>query len=208
MFHLIGGRQNPSWIPFLQQNKNYCVLGICLGAQTMNVAAGGTLYQDIPSEIYKQKTNEGILHLSREKIHSSWHLRSLYQLEKDFAPAFHSITFKKKGLFVKKMKFKREDKPLVLSSHHQAIKKLGKNLVIIATSRDGKIVEAISHAKYKRVLGVQFHPEHYNLFLKSKFFKKDPKGKVNFNLREYLLKNPPSMKFHRKIWEWFSDSLK
>jgi putative glutamine amidotransferase len=52
LFHLLGGSQDPKFVPFLESRKDYVVLGICLGCQTMNVACGGTLYQDIPSQIY------------------------------------------------------------------------------------------------------------------------------------------------------------
>lgn len=208
LFHLLGGSRNPSWIPFLEQNKKYCVLGICLGAQTMNVAAGGNLYQDIPSEIYHKTTVEAVLSMHPEKIHSSRYKKYLNPLPKTMSPVFHTIDLMRNGLLVKELNFSAKDKPFVLSSHHQAIKQLGKNLQVIATSRDGKVIEAISHSKYGRVLGVQFHPEYHYLFLKSKFYRKNPEDEVNFNLREFLIKNPPSMKFHEKIWEWFSRSLR
>jgi putative glutamine amidotransferase len=54
--------------------------------------------------------------------------------------------------------FRRKLIPSVLSSHHQAIDQLGKDLVIEGYSPDG-IVEAIAHTKRPFTLGVQWHPE-------------------------------------------------
>ncbi len=51
LFHLLGGSQNIDYTPFLEVNKEYTVYAICLGIQTMNIAAGGTMTQDIPSEL-------------------------------------------------------------------------------------------------------------------------------------------------------------
>lgn len=51
LFHLIGGTRNTAHKPLLNEKHNYLVTGFCLGMQSMNVAAGGTLYQDIPAQI-------------------------------------------------------------------------------------------------------------------------------------------------------------
>lgn len=208
LFHLVGGSRNPGFIPFLEAKKDYPVLTFCLGVQTLNVAAGGTLIQDIPSEVYGLKTIEQVLNLGQERVHSSMYLRYLYPAEKDLPPAFHKIKIKKNSIFVKKMNMKKSDTPFILTSHHQAIKKLGKELIVVATSMDGKIVEAVEHTKYKNVLGVQFHPEPYLLYQKGKYYKKNPGDKLNFNVRIFLKNNPPSMKFHLNLWQWFSNTLK
>lgn len=52
MVHLIGGSQNHEVTPLLEQNPDFTIMGICLGMQIMNIAAGGSLYQDIPAQIY------------------------------------------------------------------------------------------------------------------------------------------------------------
>ena len=70
MFHLIGGHQNPGFVPFLESRKEYPVLGLCLGSQVMNVAAGGTLVQDIPSEIYELNTMDKVLKQDQDRIQS------------------------------------------------------------------------------------------------------------------------------------------
>lgn len=208
LFHLLGGSQNPSFTPFLESRKDYTVLGICLGCQTMNVACGGSLYQDIPSQVYKLKSYEDVLKQTQDKIHSSRYIKGMNPLDASTMPAaFHRIKFKKKGLFVKKMKMKKGDKPYVLTSHHQALNKIGKNLEINATSMDGKIVEGVEHKKYPNVLGIQFHPEPHDLYRKGKWLTGKPGGPKDFNYRNFLENNPPSMLFHQKIWQWFSESL-
>jgi putative glutamine amidotransferase len=208
LFHLLGGSQDPKFVPFLESRKDYVVLGICLGCQTMNVACGGTLYQDIPSQVYEFTTVEQVLNAGQENIHSSRYIKDFYPLEENLAPAFHRIKLKKNSIFVKQMKMKKKDTPFILTSHHQALHKLGKNLVEVGTSMDGKIIEAIEHQKYKNVLGIQFHPEPYSLYLKGRYYRKDLGQPLDFNLRYFLEDNPPSMTFHKKIWHWFSQALK
>ena len=208
LFHLLGGSRNPGFVPFLDSRPDYVVLGICLGCQTMNVACGGTLYQDIPTQVFGFNTVEEVLNAGQEKIHSSRYISALYPLESNLPPAFHRIKFKEDSIFVKLMKMNKTDTPFILTSHHQGINRLGKDLKVVATSLDGKIIEAIEHSKYKNVLGIQFHPEPFSLYMKGKYYKKAPGQPQDFNLRYFLEDNPPSMEFHKKIWLWFSQVLK
>ena len=60
LFHLLGGKQNSDFQPFLKENPNYVILGFCLGMQTLNVATGGTLIQDIPSQVYQIFTIDSV----------------------------------------------------------------------------------------------------------------------------------------------------
>jgi len=204
LFHLIGGGQNVAFRPFLKERLDYPVLGICLGAQTMNIAAGGSLVQDIPSEVYGLGSVEQVLKQSREKIHSSRYIKALFPGEsKDIAPAFHGIKVTGKSILLKKIVGDLKGSPMVLSSHHQSVKILGKDLFIAATSKDGKIIEAIEHRKFKNVLGVQFHPEYRYLHKGLKFFTNDPEGKNFFSLKSFLKHNPPSLIFHKNLWSWF-----
>ena len=96
--------------------------------------------------------------------------------------------------------------PLIYSNHHQAIDDLGLNLRSIATSIDGKIIEAIAHDKYPNVLGVQFHPEGTYLHNKSKKYKTCPKAE-SLSGKEILEQNN-SYQFHLDIWAKFSDIVK
>lgn len=207
LFHLVGGRQNPDFVPFLESVDRFVILGICLGAQTLNVATGGTLIQDIPTGIYGHSTVEEVLGSNNDTIHSSFYLRKRYPLEDDLAPVFHRIKFLEKPIFLSKSDINHSSTPRVLSSHHQSIGELGGNLEIIATSMDGKVPEIIRHLKYRNVIGVQFHPEYRALYSKGKYFRAKPETKKNLNLKTFLKDHPPSMSFHIHLWKWFSNAL-
>ena len=203
LFHLLGGSQNSSFVPYLEKNKNYTIRGFCLGMQTINVATGGTMYQDIPSEIYSLKFDEDILKLDKNKQHKNYN----YSLTADkniIYGNFHQIIINNKKLAGKKF---LKIRPLVISSHHQAVKKMGKNLQIIATSVDGKIVEGITHTKYKNVIGVQFHPENRYIFDKNVKYKFSPKDKTTFTGLD-ILREHHSLEFHKIFWKRFVESLK
>ena len=94
-----------------------------------------------------------------------------------------------------------QQEPYVLSSHHQAVGKLGKNMEVIATSLDGKIIEGLQHKIFKEVIGVQFHPEQASLYLPGSRFINMPKD--NYSPNELLIKEK-SMEFHLKYWKDFS----
>ena len=110
------------------------VLAICRGSQLVNVAFGGTLYQDIPSE--KPST---ILHR-----------------QKDFGstPA-HSVRLVADTPLSSLIK---QEHMQVNSLHHQAIKKLGDGLEIMALADDG-IVEALYLPGEQYLRAYQWHPE-------------------------------------------------
>ncbi|MEA3462951.1 MAG: gamma-glutamyl-gamma-aminobutyrate hydrolase family protein, partial [Bacteroidota bacterium] len=72
LFHLLGGNQDPDWVPFLEEKPRYLVTGICLGMQTMNVATGGTMVQDIPTELYGIWLVENILALPGDQMHRNY----------------------------------------------------------------------------------------------------------------------------------------
>ena len=112
------------------------VLGICRGMQLMNVAFGGTLYQDIA-----QQTGSNITHQCRTRYEDNFHevrilestgLARLY-------PDIHEAT--------------------INTIHHQAVKDVGRDLTIEARSTDDDIVEAIRWTGQGYVVGVQWHPE-------------------------------------------------
>jgi putative glutamine amidotransferase len=103
--------------------------------------------------------------------------------------------------------FDEADAPFVLSSHHQAVNELGQGIEVTALSTDGKIIEAIEHQTYPNVLGVQFHPEYHTLWdkdLKSRLGPDDEE----ISCWQVLEENPPSFKFHKKLWSWFIEKLK
>lgn len=113
------------------------ILGICKGMQLINVSYGGTLYQDIKYAGLDSKSHR--------------------QSDESITKPFHSINLEKNTLLGKI--FDNKEKLMVNSYHHQAVKDLGKGLVIDAKADDG-IIESIHYDdKSQWILGVQFHPE-------------------------------------------------
>jgi gamma-glutamyl-gamma-aminobutyrate hydrolase PuuD len=107
-------------------------LGICLGVQVMNVAAGGTLIQHIESDI-DHASEPSDRHRHEVSIDATTRLGSILgQRELD-----------------------------VNSSHHQAIKEVGQGLRVTAHAPDG-IVEGLEDPRHPFYLGVQWHPEDMN----------------------------------------------
>lgn len=206
VFHLLGGWQDEKFKPYCQTYPEFPILGLCLGCQSLNVGTGGTLFQDIPSEIYGKIHVEDIIAMTRENWHSNPHAK-LYPRE--FRGSnMHRILLLENGKFVRDWGFKKDGKPFVYSSHHQAVRKLGKGIRVSATSLDGKVVEAIEHATYPNVLGVQFHPEARSLWDADKKSRLSPEDEDEANLFSILENNPPSLAFHKKLWSWFGQRLK
>jgi len=115
------------------------VLGICGGEQAINVALGGTLYQDLP--LQKQSC------LAHEQ--KSERTQVAHPVEIDPDSLLFRLLFRKPS---------RNPKSIwVNSTHHQAVKKLGSGLRISAFAPD-QVIEAIE-AEQGFVLGVQWHPE-------------------------------------------------
>lgn len=116
------------------------ILGICRGLQVLNVFYGGSLYQDIPTDL---KTAHPVIH--RRKVNG----KSI--------PTDHSIRIQENTLLQKVLG--TQLKTLEVNTyHHQGIKKLGDHLRASAVSEDG-LVEAIESTSEPFVLGVQYHPE-------------------------------------------------
>jgi len=207
VFHLLGGHQNSDWTPLLETYPDFPVLGICLGEQTLNVGTGGSMIQDIWSEKYGKNFYEDVISLSKNNWHNNPYSR-LYPEKNLFHYNLHPITLSPEGIFVKRFGFSAQDTPLICSSHHQAVDDLGKGMEVSAATLDGQIIEAIQHKKYQNVLGIQFHPEFPILWDPEASFLFSPQDEKEFTPLETLKNTPPSFSFHKKIWEWFSDSLK
>ncbi|MCK4750673.1 MAG: gamma-glutamyl-gamma-aminobutyrate hydrolase family protein, partial [Bacteroidales bacterium] len=147
IFHLLGGSQRPGWEPYMENRSDYLISGICLGMQTMNVATGGTLVQDIPSEIYGIWNVEEILALPPDQMHRNYADMVNTGCDKPTSYHFHRIDLGDDSFLSGDAGYASESDPLVLSSHHQAVEKLGTGLEVAALSMDGKIVEAIENGK-------------------------------------------------------------
>jgi putative glutamine amidotransferase len=205
LFHLLGGSQNPGFVPLLEKNPNYMIVGICLGMQTMNVATGGTLIQDIPLEVYNKKYVEEILSLPSDKQHRNYETDIEDSLDL-FHGNLHGIKAVADSWLVKEGLVKPEQFPVVVSSHHQAAEKIGKGMRVVATSMDGKIIESIDHEKYPNVFGFQFHPEVGDLYNYDNFFQIRSSSKA-VSLRS-LIDGENGYEFHRALWKNFAEVLK
>ena len=117
----------------LQDHKP--ILAICRGVQLLNVASGGSLVQDVPSQ-----HPDPIEHrYDHENFKDRWHPVVVEEGTR-LAHAFGATQLD------------------VNTAHHQALKKVGDNLRVTAHAPD-QIVEAVEGTDGTFVLGVQFHPE-------------------------------------------------
>jgi putative glutamine amidotransferase len=119
---------------FVSQGKP--VFGICRGHQLINVALGGSLYQDIPTQCAGS-----IEHRNSARYENCFH--DVRILPKTWLASIYP------GVQTKR----------VNTIHHQAIKKLGEGLVVEAMSEPDGIVEAMRWEGHSFVVGVQWHPE-------------------------------------------------
>jgi len=197
IFHLLGGKQDATHLPWLEEDPDYLICGICLGMQSLNVATGGTLIQDIPTEVYKLWTAEEILDLPPDRMHRNYGDRIFSKCEGPTSYHFHRIQLEKKGILGRGISYRKKTAPLVLSSHHQAVEELGKGWIIAARSMDGNIIEAIQHSVYPRVFGVQFHPEKPGLFDPGIVHPVACQATINF---QQEIANSDSYDFHVAFW--------
>ncbi len=204
LFHLLGGFQNEDFNPFLNENPNYLVTGFCLGLQTMNIATGGTLIQDIPEEVYGASTPEATVKTGKENMHRNY-WQKISNDQQLMSINFHSIQFTKNPFFLKKVKVKSNVAPIVYSSHHQAVEKKGKGMEVTAYSSDGKIVEGLAHSSYPHVFSVQFHPEVPALYEERETFKFKPDDTPQ---TYYQIIDKDSRKFHERYWMYISKTVK
>ncbi|MDI6781869.1 MAG: gamma-glutamyl-gamma-aminobutyrate hydrolase family protein [bacterium] len=130
--------QHDLWLIQKLKEKAIPTLGICYGMQIVNVALGGTLYQDIQTQ-HPQAIN----HLQKTKAAT---------LANDLV---HSVTIKPSTTLASILN--NHEKLMVNSTHHQAVKDVGMGLMISAISPDG-IIEAIESLN-EWFLGIQWHPE-------------------------------------------------
>jgi len=111
------------------------IVAICHGMQVMNVALGGSLYQDLDTQ------RPGSLpHRPKEGD----------------PPSMHRVQVESKSRLAKILGELLEFE--VGSTHHQAVKVLGKGLIVNASSPDG-LIEGIELPDSPKVIGIQWHPE-------------------------------------------------
>jgi len=203
LFHLLGSSRNEAFKPLLDENPGYMVTGFCLGMQSMNVATGGSLYQDIPAQMYKSFTPETNVKIDRPDLHRNY-WQNLNDDPTLMGINLHPVHFTENSFFGKTVKLPKSMRPLVYSSHHQAVKDLSRDLEITALSNDGKVVEGVVHKRYNNVFAVQFHPEVPALYENRAEVRFSPDDKPE-TLHRML--NSKSLRFHKKYWGHISDVI-
>ena len=117
------------------EKRRLPLFAICFGMQALNVSRGGTLIQDIPSQLPKAISHQQGAPRDRPS---------------------HAIKLEKTSLL---LSLATAEQVLVNSHHHQAVDKVGRDLVATAWTSDG-LVEAVEDSRPGRfALGVQWHPE-------------------------------------------------
>ena len=121
--------------------QNIPLLAVCRGLQVVNVAAGGTLIQDIASEASQMLT---------------------HQVDVPLNAIAHDVWITRGSALSKVMQEALADGEVlqVNSRHHQAIRDTGTGFDVSATAPDG-IVEAIERPNSRFCIAVQWHPENF-----------------------------------------------
>lgn len=113
------------------------VFGICRGIQLLNVAFGGTLYQDLPSQ-FPSECN----HRDSED-------------REEWTYLAHPIRFEADSWLAKQL---GSHEVMVNTLHHQAVKQVAEELQVVACAPDG-VIEALEGRGEQFVAAVQCHPE-------------------------------------------------
>jgi putative glutamine amidotransferase len=117
------------------ERRNLPLFAICFGMQILNVSRGGTLIQDIATQLPKAIKHEQGLPRDRPS---------------------HTVKLDKTSLLAE---LSKDRQAVVNSHHHQAIESVGANLKATAWASDG-LIEALEDARPNRfAVGVQWHPE-------------------------------------------------
>ena len=126
------------------RRRNLPILAICRGIQVLNVVCGGTLVQDIPTQV------PGALeHSFKVPPHERYSLAHEMWLDKDTLLAT-----------LMRERLSDADSCEVNSRHHQAVKTVAPGFQVSATAPDG-VIEAIEDPASRFCLGVQWHPENF-----------------------------------------------
>lgn len=199
LWHLVG--RAPDDHPLLADRPSLPVLAICLGMQTLNVAAGGDLTQDVRAELYDIHTVEAA-RAQPATLHRNpaWELHPAPSVE---SGVWHPIL--PRGRPTLWGHLVPDGQPIdVVSAHHQAVDHLGADLEILATSADGRVVEALGHTRFPHVLGVQFHPERRALYDPDLVARARPGSKVRNVLARKMGEDPRVLRLHQELWRTFA----
>ncbi len=125
------------------RERHLPIFAICRGVQVLNVACGGTLLQDIPSQVTGASAHSLAVpqHLPYELAHEVW-------VDKD-------------SLLARLLRDRLVDESIEVNSrHHQAVKDVAPGFIASATAPDG-VIEAIEDPAERFCVGVQWHPENF-----------------------------------------------
>lgn len=111
--------------------KQIPILGICRGAQLINIKLGGTLHQEVAGFYGETPEIRSILPRKKVDVKNSSKLHDILKAERISVNALN----------------------------HQAIDKVGEKIRIAAREKNG-IIQAIEHVSYPFLIGVQWHPEY------------------------------------------------
>ncbi len=125
----------------LALERDIPLLGVCRGLQIVNVAAGGTLIQDIPSEV-----NHALPH----------------EVSSPLNAIAHEVWVTRGSALASMLQEQLADGETlqVNSRHHQAIRRTAEGFTVSATAPDG-VIEAIERPASKFCVAVQWHPENF-----------------------------------------------
>lgn len=116
--------------------RNLPILGICRGIQILNVALGGSLIQDIPSQVENA---------------------ALHYADPLNAGAFHTVRVEAGTLLSKLVD---ESATLAVNTyHHQAVNRVGDGLRVNCLSTQDNVIEGVEAVDGRPILGIQWHPE-------------------------------------------------
>jgi putative glutamine amidotransferase len=114
------------------------LMGICRGIQVINVAFGGSLYQDIPSQLPESSD-----HRANTRV-QQWDLLT------------HSIALEPNSWLAERLS---ADEVMGNTMHHQSVKDVAPGMRVVGRAPDG-VVEAMEGTGEQFVVAVQCHPEH------------------------------------------------
>ena len=117
------------------------IFGVCRGLQLINVAAGGTLIQDIPAQVPAAVS---------------------HQLTTPLDAIAHGVTIARDSVLARALQPQLGAGRAieVNSRHHQSPSQIGQGFVVSATAEDG-VIEAIERPESRFCVGVQWHPENF-----------------------------------------------